>query len=129
MDGFLLEVRLGLNRKLFILFFRYFKFLKVHLRWKNLKYTRYNNFFCTFYKPNTFNQGMLVSERQIFLNSIISIWNNSSGSNSSDNMENLEMRLTEYEQVVEQAVDNGINIVTQDMVVNWDYIQVMSKKT
>ena len=71
-----------------------------------------------------FFQGMLVSERQIFLNSIISIWNNSSGSNTSDNMENLEMMLTEYEQVVEQAVDNGINIVTQDMVVNWDYIQV-----
>ena len=38
------------------------------------------------------------------------------------------MRLTEYEQVVEQAVDNGINIVTQDMVVNWDYIQVITKK-
>ena len=71
---------------------------------------------------------MLVSERQIFLNSIISIWNNSSGSNSSQNMENLEMRLTEYEQVVEQAVDNGINIVTQDMVVNWDYIQVITRK-
>lgn len=70
-------------------------------------------------------KGMLVSERQIFLNSIISIWNNSSGSNSSQNMENLEMRLTEYEQVVEQAVDNGINIVTQDMVVNWDYIQAI----
>ena len=35
----------------------------------------------------------------------------------------LEEALTEYEEVVEQAVDNGINIVSQDYSINWDYTQ------
>ena len=35
----------------------------------------------------------------------------------------LEEALTQYEEVVEQAVDNGINIVSQDYSINWDYSQ------
>ena len=44
--------------------------------------------------------------------------------NQTEYMVNLEEMLREYEVVVELAVDNGINIVTQDYHINWDYIQV-----
>ena len=51
-----------------------------------------------------------------------SIWNESS--NSTKYREDLEELLGEYELVVEMAVDNGIDIVTQEYNINWDYIQV-----
>ena len=59
-------------------------------------------------------QGLLVSQRRIFLESIC---------NETDNTTRLEELLVEYELVVEEASYNGINIVTQDYSINWDYIQ------
>ena len=60
-------------------------------------------------------QGLLVSQRRIFLESIC---------NETENTTRLEELLVEYELVVEEASYNGINIVTQDYSINWDYIQV-----
>ena len=60
-------------------------------------------------------QGLLVSQRKIFLESIC---------NETENTTRLEELLVEYELVVEEASYNGINIVTQDYSINWDYIQV-----
>ena len=37
----------------------------------------------------------------------------------------LEELLGEYEVVVEEAAYNGINIVTQEYNINWDYIQAI----
>ena len=31
--------------------------------------------------------------------------------------------LVDYETVVEEAVNNGINVVTQDFTISWNYIQ------
>ena len=62
-------------------------------------------------------KALLLSKRKIFLNSV---WNVTSGQSSEDDLDSL---LMEYEVVVEQAVDNGINIVSQDFHINWDYSQ------
>merc|ERR550539_962973 len=61
-------------------------------------------------------QGLLVSQRRIFLESIC---------NETENTTRLEELLVEYELVVEEASYNGINIVTQDYSINWDYIQAI----
>ena len=37
----------------------------------------------------------------------------------------MEELLGEYELVVEEAAYNGINIVTQEYNINWDYIQAI----
>ena len=52
-------------------------------------------------------KALLLSKRKIFLNSV---WNVTSGKNSEEDLDSL---LLEYEVVVEQAVDNGIDILTQ----------------
>ena len=33
--------------------------------------------------------------------------------------------LVDYETVVEEAVNNGINVVTQDFTISWNYIQAV----
>ena len=52
-----------------------------------------------------------------------SLYNVTSGANNS--MIDLDNLLMDYEMIVEQAVDNGINVVTQDFSINWDYSQAI----
>ena len=35
----------------------------------------------------------------------------------------IDQLLVDYETVVEEAVNNGINVVTQDFTISWNYIQ------
>ena len=77
-----------------------------------IRYNRYLQIFQSLENPNEVEtletyKALLLSKRKIFLNSV---WNVTSGKNSEKDLDSL---LLEYEVVVEQAVDNGIDILTQ----------------
>lgn len=77
-----------------------------------IRYNRYLQIFQSLENPNEVEtletyKALLLSKRKIFLNSV---WNVTSGKNSEEDLDSL---LLEYEVVVEQAVDNGIDILTQ----------------
>jgi len=63
-------------------------------------------------------QALLISKREVFL---LSVWNEST--NSVNYRETIDSLLIDYELVVEEAVSNGINVLTQDFTVSWDYVQ------
>lgn len=63
-------------------------------------------------------QALLVSKREVFLRSV---WNESV--NSANYRETIDSLLIDYEVVVEEAVNNGINVATQDYTISWNYIQ------
>jgi len=63
-------------------------------------------------------QALLISKRELFLRSV---WNESR--NNANYHEKIAGYLLDYEGVVEEAINNGINVVTQDYHVNWNYIQ------
>jgi len=63
-------------------------------------------------------QALLISKREVFLRSV---WNESS--NNVNYRETIDQLLVDYETVVEEAVNNGINVVTQDFTISWNYIQ------
>lgn len=66
---------------------------------------------------NTY-QALLISKRQVFLRAV---WNTSQ--NLVNYHEKIDEHLTEYESIVEEAVQHGINVVSQDYHVSWNYIQ------
>jgi len=63
-------------------------------------------------------QALLISKREVFL---LSVWNEST--NSVNYRETIDSLLIDYELVVEEAVSNGIDVLTQDFTVSWDYVQ------
>jgi len=63
-------------------------------------------------------QALLISKREIFLRSV---WNESQ--NNVNYREKVEEYLSDYEEVVGEAMDNGVDVVTQDYHINWNYIQ------
>jgi len=63
-------------------------------------------------------QALLISKREVFLRSI---WNESI--NNVNYRETIDQLLVDYETIVEEAVNNGINVVTQDFTISWNYIQ------
>jgi len=63
-------------------------------------------------------QALLISKRTLFLNSV-----RNESINSVNYRERVDLLLSDYEEVAAQAVDNGIDLTTQEFTANWNYIQ------
>ena len=61
------------------------------------------------------NQALLVTGRTLFLENLVNVTNHS--------LDHLDIILLEYEKAVSQAASVGVNVVTQDFVINWSYLQ------
>ena len=61
------------------------------------------------------NQALLVTGRTLFLENLVNVTNHS--------FDHLDITLIEYEKAVSQAASVGVNVVTQDFVINWNYLQ------
>ena len=66
------------------------------------------------------SQAHLISRRQTFLRSV----NNLTSRGSLDYEERMESLLVEYEAVLDDAIRNNVDPVSQSFNPNWDYIQV-----